>query len=113
MRDGHQFFILLGLFFLRMSLAQTSDLSSMAAALRPRREWLLTCRPRLESQREFLKSRAAMQLLTPDEKEILDSIPYDLETVDSQLALVDEALALTKCDRRRHLPSATICFVSL
>ncbi|KAL8434262.1 hypothetical protein Efla_002027 [Eimeria flavescens] len=79
----------------RMGLARGPELASLAASLKTRREWLLNTGPRLQSEEEFLKSRAALQLLTPEEEEKLNSIPYDLETVASQLALVDEALELT------------------
>ncbi|KAL8271270.1 hypothetical protein Esti_004836 [Eimeria stiedai] len=79
----------------RMTLARGPELGNMSACLKMRREWLLTIGPRLQSEEEFLKSRAAMHLLTPGEEEKLQAIPYDLETVASQLALVDEALDLT------------------
>lgn len=81
---------------LRLSLAKTTELASLAATLRVRREWLTTCVPRLQSQQEFLSSRAALQLLTPQEQQTLEDIPYDLEAVHSQLALVEEALQLTE-----------------
>ncbi|KAL8447891.1 hypothetical protein Emed_004186 [Eimeria media] len=79
----------------RMALARGPELGTMAACLKTRREWLLTIGPRLQSEQEFLKSRAALHLLTPEEEEKLQAIPYDLETVATQLALVDEAIDLT------------------
>ncbi|OEH75662.1 hypothetical protein cyc_05852 [Cyclospora cayetanensis] len=80
----------------RMALCRSKELPALTASLNNRREWLESARSRLNSELEFLNARAAMKLLTAQESVKLEGLPYDLEAVNSQLVLVDEAVALTK-----------------
>ncbi|XP_026189857.1 uncharacterized protein LOC34622142, partial [Cyclospora cayetanensis] len=79
----------------RMALCRSKELPALTASLNNRREWLESARSRLNSELEFLNARAAMKLLTAQESVKLEGLPYDLEAVNSQLVLVDEAVALT------------------
>ena len=71
-------------------------MNKLKTCLTLRLEYLAATRSRLENEESFLEARSALKLLTNDERLRKEDIFFDLQAIQEQVQLINQALALTQ-----------------